>query len=151
MTRLKVILQKDVPKLGLKGEIKEVSDGYARNFLLLQGYAVEATAGRIRELERQEARRSHRVEKDRVEAEALARNLEGKTVLIKTTAGEEGRLFGSVTTADIAGALQQQGIKVDRKKIEVDGPIKTLGPHVVEIKLHPQVNVSFTVNVEKKE
>ncbi|MEW5919513.1 MAG: 50S ribosomal protein L9 [Bacillota bacterium] len=148
---MKVILQKDIPKLGKKGEIKEVSDGYARNFLFPRGFAVEASAGRVHELEMREANRSRRAEKEREDAAALARNLEGKSITIKVIAGEGGRLFGSVTTADIARTLQGEGIKVDRKKIELLEPVKKLGRHVVEIKLHPRVSVPIAVIVEKKE
>ena len=148
---MKVILQKDVPKLGQKDEIKEVSDGYARNYLLPRGFAVEASAGRIQELEKLEAKKSRRKEKEREEAAALASSLEGKEFTIIATAGEGGRLFGSVTTADVAKVLQEEGLKVDRKKIEIGDPIKTLGRHTVEIKLHSQVSAAIVVVVEQKE
>lgn len=148
---MKVILQKDVPKLGQQGEVKEVSDGYGRNYLLPRGIAVEASAGRIQELEMLEAKRSRRAEKEREEAAALASRLEGKVFTIKATAGEGGRLFGSVTTSDIAKALEEAGLKVDRKKITIVNPIKTLGRHAVEVKFHSQVSVSIVVNVDQKE
>lgn len=147
---MKVILQKDVPGLGKKGELKEVSDGYARNFLFPRGFAVEASAGRVRDLALQEAKKSRRTEREREEAAALASRLEDNTVLIKANAGEGGRLFGSVTTADIARALQEKGFTLDRKKIELPEPIKMLGRHTVAIKLHPQVAVSININVEKQ-
>ncbi len=148
---MKVILQKDVPKLGQQGEVKEVSDGYGRNYLLPRGFAVEASAGRIQELEMMEAKKSRRAEKEREEAVALASSLEGKVFTIKATAGEGGRLFGSVTTSDIAKALEEEGTKVDRKKIVIGDPIKTLGRHMVEVKFHPQVSASIVVNVDQKE
>ena len=148
---MKVILQKDVPKLGQQGEVKEVSDGYGRNYLLPRGFAVEASAGRIQELEMMEAKKSRRAEKEREEAVALASSLEGKVFTIKATAGEGGRLFGSVTTSDIAKVLEEEGTKVDRKKIVIGDPIKTLGRHMVEVKFHPQVSASIVVNVDQKE
>ncbi len=148
---MKVILQKDVPKLGQQGEVKEVSDGYGRNYLLPRGFAVEASAGRIQELEMLEAKKSRRAKKEREEAVALASKLEGKVFAIKATAGEGGRLFGSVTTSDIAKAMEEEGIIVDRKKITIGDPIKTLGRHMVEVKFHSQVSVSIVVSVDKKE
>ncbi len=148
---MKVILQKDVPKLGQQGEVKEVSDGYGRNYLLPRGYAVEASAGRIKELEMLEAKKSRRAEKERSEADALASNLEGKVFTVKATAGEGGRLFGSVTTLDIAKAMEEAGIIVDRRKITIGDPIKSLGRHTVEVKFHSQVSASIVVNVDKKE
>ena len=148
---MKVILQENVPKLGQKGEIKDVADGYARNYLLPRGFAVEASAGKIQELKMMDAKKSRRAEKEREEAVAFAGTLEGKVFTIKATAGEGGRLFGSVTTADIAKALQEEGIKVDRKKIEMGDPIKTLGRHAVEVKLYPQVSVSVAINVDPQD
>lgn len=149
---MKVILQNDVPKLGLKGEIKDVSDGYGRNYLIPRGLAVEASAGRIQEMEKKQEKKARRVEKERQEAVALAKSLEGKTFGIKATAGEGGRLFGSVTAADIAKLLQEEaGLRLDRKKIELPEPIKTLGTHDVELKLYPQVSVTISVDVDAKE
>lgn len=148
---MKVILLKDIPKIGKKDEIKDVSDGYARNYLFPRDLAVEASAGRIQELRLREANKSRRAEKEFEDAAAQARKLEGKSFSIKVSAGEGGRLFGSVTTADIAGELQGKGVKVDRKKILLPESIKTLGRHVVEVKLHPRVIVPVTVIVEKKE
>lgn len=147
---MKVILQKDFPGLGKKGEMKEVSDGYARNFLFPRGFALEASAGRVKDLELQEAKKSRRAAREREEAAALAGRLEKKTISINANAGEGGRLFGSVTTVDIARALQEKGFKLDRKKIEIAEPIKTLGRHTVTVKLHPQVTVSINITVEKQ-
>ena len=147
---MKVILQKDFPGLGKKGEQKEVSDGYARNFLFPRGIALETSVGRVRDLELQEAKKSRRLAREREEAAALASRLEENFISVKANAGEGGRLFGSVTTADIAKALQQKGFKLDRKIIELAEPIKTLGRHTVAIKLHPQVTVSINVIVEKQ-
>ncbi|HAP32669.1 MAG TPA: 50S ribosomal protein L9 [Firmicutes bacterium] len=147
---MKVILQKDFPGLGKKGEMKEVSDGYARNFLFPRDFAVEASAGRVKDLELQEAKKSRRAAREREEAAALAGRLEEKSIFIKANAGEGGRLFGSVTTVDIARALQEKGFKLDRKKIELAEPIKTLGRHTVAVKLHPQVTVSINITVEKQ-
>ena len=148
---MKVILQEDVPKLGQKDEVKEVSDGYARNYLLPRGLAVEASAGRIQELERLETKKSRQKEKEREAAAELASSLDGKEFTIIAKAGEGGRLFGSVTTADVAKVLQKEGLKVDRKKIEIGEPIKTLGRHAVEIRLHSQVSASIVIVVEQKE
>jgi len=147
---MKIILQKDFPGLGKKGEMKEVSDGYAHNFLFPRGFAVEASAGRVKDLELQEAKKSRRAAREREEAAALAGRLEDQNILIKANAGEGGRLFGSVTTEDIARALQEKGFKLDRKKVELAEPIKTLGRHTVTVKLHPQVTVSINITVEKQ-
>ncbi len=148
---MKVILQKDIPKIGKKDEIKEVADGYARNYLIPRGLAVEASAGRVQELKLREANRARRAEKEQEEALRQARKLEGQDILLKVAAGEGGRLFGSVTSADIAAALQAKGINIERKKIALPEPIKTLGRHTVEVKLHPRVIAPVTIIVEKKE
>ena len=132
-----VILTKDVKGTGKAGEVVKVSDGYARNMLLPKGLAKEATEGNIRNLEKQKAA-----------SEEQAKVLESKTLVIKSKGGETGKLFGSITSKDIADALlKQENIKVDKKKIEMDGPIKQAGDTEVTIKLFSEVTATLKVSV----
>lgn len=137
--------------MGEKGEIKDVAAGYARNYLIPKGLAQRATPGRLKDLKMQAEAKAKKTAKAVQAAEKMAAKLEGKQVAIKVKAGEEGRLFGSVTSADIAQALAKQGIKVDKKKIELGDYIKSLGDYTVQIKLHPEVAASVNVIVEKIE
>jgi len=146
---VKVIFLKDVPSVGQKGEIREVASGYARNYLIPNGLALEATAGRLKDLKMREETRLKRSARERQEAQELAARLSGKVLTVKVKAGEEGRLFGSVTAADVAGALLAEGIKVDKKKIAFAEHIKSLGRYTVQVKLHPEVSVPLTILVEK--
>ncbi len=146
---MKVIFLKDVPNTGKKGEIKEVSSGYARNYLIPNGLALEATPGHLKELKMREENRAKRTARETKEAQNTAAKLSGKIVTVKVKAGEEGRLFGSVTPADIAAALSSEGIKVDKKKIELAEHIKSLGSYTAQVRLHPEVSVPITILVEK--
>lgn len=148
---MKVIFLEDVPNVGEKGQIKEVTAGYARNYLIPKGLAQQATAGHLKDLKMQDEARAKKAAKELKAAEALAAKLLEKKVTIKVKAGEGGRLFGSVTSADIAQALASGGIKVNKKKIDLVEPIKALGDYSVQIKLHPEVTSSVQVLVEKKE
>ena len=114
---MKVIFLKDVPNTGKKGEVKDVAPGHARNYLIPKGLAVKATPGRIKEMKAREESRAKKISQEIKEAENTAAKLAQKTVTIKAKAGEEGRLFGSVTPADLAEALLSEGIKVDKKKL----------------------------------
>lgn len=146
---MKIILLEDVSGLGKKGEIKEVAPGYGRNLLIPKGLAEEATAGRLREQQHRELvlqKKSSRLEK---ESRERAEVLEQQVVSFKPAAGEGGRLFGSVTAADIAGELQRLGFTVDRKKIVLEEPIKAAGRYEVTVKLHAGVKAAVTVVVEE--
>ncbi len=147
---MQVILQKDVPNLGKNGELKEVASGYARNHLLPRGLAIEATPQRLREWQQ----RQEKAEKVNQQQEALARNLaeklSAKTFIFKMPAGEGGRLFGSVTPADIAQKLKAEGFDVDKKRIEIAEPIKTIGTFKVAIRLYPGVKADLSLQVDKE-
>jgi len=145
---LKVILNEDIPNLGEKGEIKDVAPGYARNFLIPKKLAVEVTAGRLKDIQLKEELNAKKYAREVELAEELGEKIRGKTISIKVKAGEGGRLFGSVTSSDIADALKTEGINVDKKKIELKDPIKMLGTFEVQVKLHPQVSVPVAVVVE---
>ncbi len=146
---MKVILRQDVKKLGSEGEVKEVSDGYARNFLIPRGLAVEASKGHMKDLELQRKQEEEKHKKLQEEAEQLKSQLEQDKVVVYQKTGEGGKLFGSVTNKDIAEQLKAKGYSVDKKKIEMD-PIKTLGTHKVTIKLHPEVTVELNVQVSEQ-
>lgn len=137
--------------MGEKGQIREVAAGYARNYLIPKGLAQRVTPGHIKDLKMQDEARSRKTAKAIKAAENVAAKLAGKEISIKVKAGEAGRLFGSVTSADIAEELAMQGIKVDKKKIELDEYIKSLGEYTVQIKLHPEVAASVHVVVEEEE
>jgi len=146
---MKVILKADVKNLGKKGQVCEVSDGYARNFLFPRGLAVEATAGNLNDLASKKALEEKKKEKEKQEAQALGAKLSSVTVEIITKCGEGGKLFGSVTNKEIAEALKTKyGIDIDRRKLELKEPIKALGTFNVQAKLHPEVAVQFQVQVK---
>ena len=145
---MKVVLMKDMPKIGKKDQIVEVSDGYARNFLIPKGIATEATGAVLNEVKNREAAKAHKAAVELAEAKETAEKLEGAVVTIKVKGGsaESGKLFGSVTAKDIGDALEKEhGITVDRRKINLDEPIKKFGKYEIPVKLHPQV--AGTVNV----
>jgi large subunit ribosomal protein L9 len=142
---MKVIFLKDVKGQGKRGEVKEVSEGYARNFLLPQGLVKAASDGNIKTLEVQQTSEQKKKDKEKEEAQALANRLNELTVVIKTKAGEGGRLFGAITSKQIGEALAAQGIKIDKRKIELDEPIRSLGVTQVAIKIHPEVKAKLNV------
>ena len=143
-----VILNRDVKGTGKAGEVVKVSDGYARNLLLPKGYATEATDGNVRSLEKQKALQEQKKAEDKAEAEKLAKEFEEIKVEIKTKSGEGGRLFGSITSKDIAEQLKKQhGISIDKKKIQLDSPIKSLGQFDVKVKLFFEVTADLKVVV----
>lgn len=147
---MKVILLEDVKGTGKKGEIKEVKDGYARNCLIGKKLAVEATAANMNLLEGQKASAQHKLDVEIASAKELAAKLEGKTVNIKAKGGANGRLFGSITGKDIAAQLKKQfNCDVDKRKIAVNGDIKTFGGYQAEAKLYNGVSAKFTVMVEE--
>ncbi len=144
----KVILREDVANLGKRGDICEVSDGYARNFLLPKGLAMRANDGAIAQAGSMRRARDVRDAQERGEAEAVASKLVPRTITVKAKAGPEGRLFGSVTAADIVEAVEAQtGIVLDRRRLLLAEPIKQIGTHSVAVKLHADVEFPVTVDV----
>ena len=143
-----VILNRDVKGTGKAGDIVKVSDGYARNMLIPKGYAKEATEGNVRNLEKQKVIAAEKKAEEKAEAQALAEKINERSVTIKTKAGEGGRIFGSITSKDIADALaDQHKLTVDKKKIQLDNPIKQTGELTVDIKLYPEVMAKLKVTV----
>ncbi|TCO77986.1 50S ribosomal protein L9 [Marinisporobacter balticus] len=145
---MKVILLKDVKGLGTKGAVVNASDGHARNFLIPRGLAKEATTGSMKVLEKQKSAQEKKKHEELEEAKALAEKLSNLTVKLKGKAGEGGKLFGSITSKDIAeGLAKQHKIKIDKRKIQLDTSIKTLGALFVEIKVYPEVTGKMKVEV----
>lgn len=149
---MQVLLVKDVEQLGKAGDVRQVSDGYARNYLIPRGLAVLATPGAIRQAERQRQAAAQRQAKTLSKAQALARLLDGLTVTFKARAGESDRLYGSITNAHIAEALSEKvGQEVDRRKIDLEEPLKQLGTHAVTVRLTPEAEAKITVVIEREE
>jgi len=145
---MRVVLRSDVDNLGKKGDLVDVADGYARNYLVPRGLALRATTGVEKQADAMRRNRAARDARDREGAQATAAQLEGRTIEVLARAGEGGRLFGSVTAADIAEAvLTQTGIDVDRRKIALDEPLKELGPAEFAVRLHPDVTTTLHVEV----
>ena len=145
---MKVILLTDVKGTGKKDQILEVSDGFARNFLLPRKVAIEATAEALNSIEKSKQAAKHREDVKISDAEAKSRELKGKVVIVRARGGESGKLYGSITALEIADALKEQhGIDIDRRKIELDEPIKTAGQATFSIKLHPGVAARMILNV----
>jgi large subunit ribosomal protein L9 len=146
---VKVILIQDVKNLGKKGEIKEVSDGYARNYLIPQGFAQEATPARLKESEEQKQRQERKKGKEESQARLIKEQIDGKTVSIKVRTGGGEKLFGAVTSREVAEILNQEfGVQIDKKKIEMGEPIKHLGKYPVHIKIYPGIHAKLQVSVE---
>ena len=146
---MKVILKEDVRKLGKKNAVVEVSDGYARNFLFPRGLAVEGTAQNVNILRDKTAAAERRDLKLTAEAEAVKAKIAGKVIKMSVGAGEGGRLFGSVTAAQVAEALEAQyGVKLDKKNVKIDGAVKALGAYPLTLKLYPGVECAMTLSVE---
>jgi large subunit ribosomal protein L9 len=148
---MKVIFLKDVKGQGKKGEVKDLSEGYVRNFLLPKGLAKPASDGNLKTLEVQTASEQKRKAQEKIDAQELGNKLGELTVVVKTKAGEGGRLFGAITSKQIAEALAaQEGIKLDKRKIELEEPIRTLGVTQVSIKLHPEVKAKLSVQAAEE-
>ena len=146
---MKVILLTDVKGSGKKDEIINVSDGYARNFLFPKKMAVEATPGAMKEIERKRAAEAAREAERRAQAEEKARQLKGKVINLQVKCGEKGRLYGSITNAEIAEQLEKQhGIQVDKKKIDLPDPIRTVGDVEVDVWLYSGITTRMVVHVE---
>lgn len=146
-----VILREDVDKLGHRGQMVKVAPGYARNFLLPKRLAVAATDSNKKIVEQERQAGLRREAKEASEAADLGKMVQAVTITIKQKAGENDQLFGSVTSKDIADALEAQGYQIDRRKIQLADPIKTLGEFKVPIRLHREVTVDITVNVVREE
>lgn len=144
---MKVVLRDDVESLGHKGDLVDVADGYARNFLVPRGLALRASKGVQKQADAMRRSRDARDNREREAAQAIANQL-APTVRLEARAGEGGRLFGSVTTADIAAAVQAQlGVEVDRRDISLDEPLKELGEREIDVKLHRDVSATLRVEV----
>ena len=147
---MKVILLEDVKALGKKGQTVEVSDGYARNCILPKKLGVEANAKNLNDLKLQKAHEAKVAKEQLEEAQALAKRIEELTVETSIKSGKDGRSFGSVSSKEIAAALKgQHGIDVDKKKISLDEPIRTIGSSIVTVKLHREVSAKLTVHVRE--
>ena len=146
---MQVILHDNIDNLGKVGDIVKVKPGYARNFLIPRGLAAEASTRNVAQLEHQKRAADARRNKIKVEAEKLAKTIEGAKLVLPRQVGEEDKLFGSVTTMDVEEALRGAGVRVDRKQIQLAEPIKTLGLHEIPVKVHPEVVATVRVNVTK--
>lgn len=148
---MKVILNKDLENLGHKDEVVNVADGYARNFLIPRGFALEATAATLKVLKERRSRASRQLERELNSARRLAQRLEEISLTIHKASGEDERLFGSVTKEDIVDSLRERGIDLDRRLLDLEEPIKKLGIYVVKIRLHPEIEARLRVWVVKKD
>lgn len=145
---MKVIFLKDIKGQAKKGEVKEVSEGYATNFLFKQGLAAPASDGNIKNLAMQKASEQKKKDKEKQDAQELGEKLKAVTLTIKHKTGEGGRLFGSITTKQIAEELQKQkGIVIDKRKMQMEDPIKMIGTFTVPVKLHTEVSTTLQVQV----
>jgi len=148
---VQIILQEDVPNLGKKGDLKDVAPGYARNHLFPRGLAVEATPARVREWEKRREKEEIISQQMEEQARAQAEELSRLELVFHMPAGDEGRLFGSVTPADIAEKLSEKGFNVEKKDIETGEPIKRIGSHSAVVKLHSEIKADVSIKVEKEE
>jgi large subunit ribosomal protein L9 len=148
---MQIILQEDVEKLGTRGQLVEVAEGYARNFLLPRKLALEANAGNMKRLEKMRAAFAKKEAVERGDAETLAGLLAGVALEVRRKSGENDQLFGSVTSADISEALAAQGYTVDKRKISLAEPIKLVGEYEISIKLHREVVATVKLAVKKEE
>lgn len=145
---MKVIFLSDVKNKGKKGEVKDVANGYAQNYLIKNGLAEEATQGNLKKLKEQQDADAAAAEQKLVDAKLLKDEIEQKEVEIKTKSGEDGRLFGSISSKQVAEAYEKQhGIKLDKRKIDMSQPLKSLGYHKLEVKLHHEVTATIKVHV----
>ena len=147
---MEVILKEDVPKLGNRGEVVKVAEGYGRNFLLPKKLAIEANAANKAVIEQMKAAAVRRLAREKGDAEALAKQFDGLEVSFARKAGESDQLFGSVTAGDIAEALEKKSFHIDRRKIQLHEPLKTIGEFIVPIKLHKDVSTHLKVVIEKE-
>jgi large subunit ribosomal protein L9 len=147
---MEVILKEDVPKLGSRGDVVKVAEGYGRNFLLPKKLAIEANVANKAVIDQMKAASVRRSAKEKAQAEELSKQFDGLSVTVQRRAGEHDQLFGSVTSGDIAEALEKKSFHVDRRKIQLHEPLKTLGEFMVPIKLHKDVTTHLKVVIEKE-
>ena len=147
---MEVILKEDVPKLGSRGDVVRVAEGYGRNFLLPRKLAIEANAANKAVIEQMKAAAVRRSAKEKSEAEELAKQFDGLEVKFTRKSGENDQLFGSVTSGDIAEALEKKSFHIDRRKIQLHEPLKTIGEFTVPVKLHKDVTTHLKVLIEKE-
>lgn len=145
---MRVILRREVKGVGKPGDVKDVADGYALHYLLPRGLAVEASASALAALKQKREQEAAQQDRARADARALAKRLEDATLTFTLRGGAQGRVFGSVTNRDVADALAGQGIEVDRAKIQLEEPLRSLGTHRVEVRLLPEVRAHVTVRIE---
>jgi large subunit ribosomal protein L9 len=148
---MKVILLDDVNKLGRRGEVRDVSDGYARNFLIPKKLALSATAGNLKNLDHIKKQQEAKADRVKDDAESVRARIEALSFEDRRQASEEGKLFGSVTSQDLVEFLDKHGFKIERRRIHLDEPIKTLGETSVMIRLHPEVTAQLKVSVAREE
>lgn len=144
---MKVILKEDIKKIGSMGQTVTVADGFARNYLVPKGLAVEANIKNMKSLEHAKKVIQEKAKKMKASVQDFADRLSKITLVIKAKAGEEGKLFGSVTTMDIAEQLKNEGIEIDKKKISLDEPIKRIGTYAVSVRLHPEIDTQINLQV----
>lgn len=144
---MKVILQKDVKGTGKKGDVVNVADGFAKNFLLKNGYAVLANSSNLNDTLNQKVAKDYHKEQERLSAKALADKIEGKVVMLNIKSGENGKIFGSITSKEIADELAKLGLIVDKRKIEIKEPIKYTGDYKLKVRLYEGISANFTVKV----
>src|SRR6266700_2713190 len=147
---MEVILKEDVVKLGSRGDVVKVAEGYGRNFLLPRKLAIEASSGNKKVIEQMRAASVRRSAKEKAQAEELSKQFDGLSVSFQRKSGENDQLFGSVTSGDLADALEKKGFNIDRRKIQVHEPLKTLGEFMVPVKLHKDVTAHLKVVIEKE-
>ena len=147
---MEVILKEDVAKLGSRGDVVKVAEGYGRNFLLPKKLAIEATPANRAVIEQMKAAAVRRLAREKGDAESLAKQLAGVELSFTRKTGEHDQLFGSVTSADIARELEHRGLNIDRRKIQLDEPLKAIGDFNVSIKLHKEVSVPVKVTIHKE-
>jgi large subunit ribosomal protein L9 len=147
---MEVILKEDVAKLGLRGDVVKVAEGYGRNFLLPRRLAIEATAGNKKVIEQMRAAAVRRSAKEKAQAEELSKQFDGVSVSFQRRSGEHDQLFGSVTSGDLADALEKKGFNIDRRKIQLHEPLKTLGEFTVPVRLHREVTAHLKVVIERE-
>lgn len=147
---MKIILLKDVPKLGKKGEVKNASDGYARNFLFPRGLAAAATEGALLTLTQEKEAHKRAMDKERASAEELARRLGAVALRATLKLGKDGSVFGSIGASKVLELLQEKGFSLDKAALELERPIKTLGDHRITIRLDHEVEVKVLLHVEKE-
>jgi|SRR5437764_9486845 len=147
---MEVILKEDVVKLGSRGDVVKVAEGYGRNFLLPRKLAIEATAGNKTVIEQMRASALRRSAKEKAQAEELSKQFDGLSISFERRSGEHDQLFGSVTSGDLAEALQKKGFNIDRRKIQLHEPLKTVGEFTVPVRLHKEVTAHLKVVIAKE-